>query len=93
MDTYANRPDNRTGEPKFSAGNRAYRLEAMQHVVANMEVHYARLPGQSDFREIWAFHQRLVLPPSQQGPMDVVREFTVIYPNPDMELDGPGCGG
>jgi hypothetical protein len=93
MDTHANRPDAATGAQKFSAGERAYRLEAMQHVVADMEAHYSRLPNQPDFREIWAFHQRLVLPPSQRGRSEVTQEFTVIYPDPDLELEGPGRGG
>jgi hypothetical protein len=46
VDTYANRPDAVTGSQQFSPGERAYRLEAMQHVVAGMEAHYARLPNQ-----------------------------------------------
>jgi hypothetical protein len=65
----------------------------MQHVIADMEAHYSRLPNQPDFREIWAFHQRLVLPPSQRGRSEVTWEFTVIYPDPDLELEGPGRGG
>jgi hypothetical protein len=39
----------------------------MQYLVADMEAHYATLPNQPNLREIWAFHKRLVLPPSQQG--------------------------
>jgi hypothetical protein len=67
VDTHANRPDAVTGMQKFDAGERAYRLKAMQHVVADMEAHYSRLPNQPNFQEISAFHQRLVLPPSQRG--------------------------
>jgi hypothetical protein len=93
VDTHANRPDDATGTQKFLAGERAYRLEAMQHVVADMEAHYSRLTNQPDLREIWAFHQHLVLAPSQRGRSEVTRKFTVIYPNPDLELEGPGCGG
>jgi hypothetical protein len=93
VDTYANLPHAMTGRQRFSAGERAYRLEAMQHVVANMEAHYARLPNQPNLREIWAFHQRLALPPSQRGRSEVTREFTVVYPNPELEVDAPGTGG
>jgi hypothetical protein len=92
VDTYANRPDAVTGTQKFSARERAYRLQAMQHVVANIEAHYSRLTNQPDLWEIWAFQQRLVLPPSQRGRSKVTREFTVTYPNPDLQLKGPGCG-
>jgi hypothetical protein len=65
----------------------------MQHLVADLGAHYARLLNQPNLRETWAFHKRLVLPPSQRGRSKVTREFTVIYPNPDMEVEGPGCGG
>jgi hypothetical protein len=34
-----------------------------------------------------------VLPPSRRGRSEITWEFTVIYPNPDMEVKGPGCGG
>jgi hypothetical protein len=51
-DTFANRPDAVTGRQQFSPGERAYRLEAMQYMVANMEAHYARLPNQPNLREI-----------------------------------------
>jgi hypothetical protein len=92
VDTHANRSDDAIGTQKFLAGERAYRLEAMQHVVADMEAHYSRLANQHDLREIWAFHQRLAQAPSQRGRSEVTREFTVIYPDPDLELKGPGCG-
>jgi hypothetical protein len=61
--------------------------------VTNMEAHYARLPNQPNLREIWAFHQRLVLPPSRRGRSEITREFTVVYPNPDLEVNAPGTGG
>jgi hypothetical protein len=93
VDTFANRPDAVTGRQQFSPGERAYRLEAMQYMVANMEAHYARLPNQPNLREIWAFHQRLVLPPSRRGRSEITREFTVVYPNPDLEVNAPGTGG
>jgi hypothetical protein len=93
VDTFANRPDAVIGRQQFSAGERAYRLEAMQNVVADMEAHYARLPNQPNLREIWAFHQRLVLPPSQRGRTEITWEFTVVYPNPDLEVNAPGTGG
>jgi hypothetical protein len=62
-------------------------------MVANMEAHYARLPNQPNLREIWAFHQRLVLPPSRRGRSEITREFTVVYPNPDLKVNAPGTGG
>jgi hypothetical protein len=65
----------------------------MQHVVADMEAHYARLPNQPNLQEVWAFHQRLVLPTSQRGRSEITREFTVVYPNPDLEVNAPGTGG
>jgi hypothetical protein len=91
--TYRNLPDKETGEPRFTEDERTYRLKAMQHLVADLGAHYARLPNQPDLRETWAFHERLVLPPSQRGRSEVTREFTVIYPNPDIEVEGPCCGG
>jgi hypothetical protein len=93
VDTYANLPDDVTGRQRFSAGERAYRLEAMQYMVADMEARYARLPNQPNLREILAFHQRLVLPPSQRGRSEVIWEFTVVYPNPDLEVDATGTRG
>jgi hypothetical protein len=93
VDTFANRPDAVIGRQQFSAGERAYRLDAMQYMVANMEAHYARLPNQPNLRDIWAFHQRLVLQPSQRGRSEITREFTVVYPNPDLEVNAPGTGG
>jgi hypothetical protein len=68
-------------------------LETMQYLVADMEAHYATLPNQPNLREIWAFHERLVLPPSQRGPNELTREFTVVYPDPDREAAAPGTGG
>jgi hypothetical protein len=65
----------------------------MQYLVADMEAHYAILPNQPNLREIWAFHERLVLPPSQRGPNELTREFTVVYPDPDREAAAPGTGG
>jgi hypothetical protein len=56
VDTYANLPDAMIGRQRFLAGERAYRLEAMQYMVADMEAHYARLPNQPNLQEIWAFH-------------------------------------
>jgi hypothetical protein len=91
--TYRNLPDQATGEPRFTEDERTYRLKAMQHLVAELGAHYARLPNQPDLSETWKLHQRLVLPPSQRGRDDVIREFTVIHPNPDLEVEGPGCGG
>jgi hypothetical protein len=35
----------------------------------------------------------LILPPSQRGRSEVTREFTAIYPDPDLKVEGPGCGG
>jgi hypothetical protein len=58
------------------------------NLVADLGTHYARLPNQPDLWKTWAFHERPVLPPSE-----VIREFTVIYPDPNMELEGPGRGG
>jgi hypothetical protein len=91
--TYRNLPNKETGESRFTEDERTYRLKAMQHLVADLGTHYARLPNQPDLQKTWAFHRRLVLPPSQRGRSEVTREFTVIYPNPDMEVEGPGCGG
>jgi hypothetical protein len=91
--TYRNFSNKETGEPRFTEDERIYRLKAMQHLVADLGVHYARLPNQPDLSETWEFHQRLELPPSQRGRNDVIREFTVIHPNPDLEVEGPGCGG
>jgi hypothetical protein len=65
----------------------------MQHLVAELGAHYAILPNQPKPRETWAFHEYLVLFPSQKGRSEVTRESTKIYPNPDMEVEGPGCGG
>jgi hypothetical protein len=65
----------------------------MQHLLADLGAHYARLPNQPNLHETWAFHERLILPPSQRGRDNVIREFTVIHPNPDLEVEGPGCGG
>jgi hypothetical protein len=91
--TYRNFPNEATGVPRFTEDKRTYRLKAMQHLVADLEAHYVRLPNQSDLSKTWEFHQRLVLPPSQRGCDDVIREFTVIHPNPDLEVERPGCGG
>jgi hypothetical protein len=91
--TYRNLPNEEIGEPRFTEDKKTYRLKAMQHLVADLGAHYARLPNQPDLRETWAFHKRLVLPPSQRGRSEVTWEFTVIYPNPNMEVEGPGCGG
>jgi hypothetical protein len=93
VDTYANLPDGVTGRQRFSEEERAYRLEAMQYLVADMEAHYATLPNQPSLREIWAFHQGLVLPPSQRGRCEITREFTVVYPDPELEVTAPGTGG
>jgi hypothetical protein len=93
VDTYANLPDGVTGERRFSEEERTYRLEAMQYLVADMEAHYATLPNQPNLREIWASHERLVLPPSQRGPNELTREFTVVYPDPDWEAAAPGTEG
>jgi hypothetical protein len=43
VDTYANLPDGVTGRRRVSEEERAYRLEAMQYLVADMEAHYAML--------------------------------------------------
>jgi hypothetical protein len=91
--TYRNLPDQATEEPRFTEDKRTYRLKAMQHLVADLGAHYARLPNQRDLTENWDFHQRLVLPPSQRGRDNVIRDFTVIHPNPDLEVEGPGCRG
>jgi hypothetical protein len=93
MATYRNLSDKETGEPRFTEDERTYQLKAMQHLVVDLGAHYARLPNQPNFGETWAFHERLVLRPSQRGRSEVTREFTVIYPNPNMEVEGPGCGG
>jgi hypothetical protein len=39
VDTYANLPDGVTGRRRFSEGERTYRLEAMQYLVADLEAH------------------------------------------------------
>jgi hypothetical protein len=91
--TYRNLPDQATGEPRFTEDERTYRLKAMQHLVADLGAHYARLPNQPNLSKTWEFHQRLVLPPSQRGRDDIIREFTVIHPNPDLKVEGPGCVG
>jgi hypothetical protein len=91
--TYRNLPNKETGKPSFTEDERSYRLKAMQNLVADLGAYYARLPNQPDFNETWEFHQRLVLPPSQRGRSEATREFTVIYPNPDLEVEGPDCGG
>jgi hypothetical protein len=91
--TYRNLPNEETGEPRFTEDERTYRLKAMQHIIADLGAHYSRLPNQPDLNETWEFHQRLVLPSSQRGRNEVTREFTVIHPNPDLEVEGPGCGG
>jgi hypothetical protein len=93
MATYRNLPNEATGGPRFTEDERTYRLKAMQHLVADLGAHYARLPNQPDLSKTWEFHQRLVLPPSQRGRNDVIREFTVIHPNPVLGVEGPGCGG
>jgi hypothetical protein len=93
MATYRNFPDEETGEPRFTEDEWTYRLKVMQHLVADLGAHYVRLPNQPDLQETWAFHERLVLPPSQRGRSEVTWEFTVIYLNPDMEVEGPGCRG
>jgi hypothetical protein len=64
----------------------------MQHPIADLEAHYARLPNQPNLQKIWAFHQRLVLLASQRGRSEDTREFTVVYPNPNKEVDAPGSG-
>jgi hypothetical protein len=92
MATYRNLPDEETGEPRFPDDERTYRLKAMQHLLADLEAHYARLPNQPDLHETWAFHERLVLHLSQRGRDDAIREFTMIHPKPDLEVEGPGCG-
>jgi hypothetical protein len=91
--TYRNFPDEETGEPRFTEDERTYRLKMMQHLVADLGAHYARLPNQPDLRKTWAFHERLVLPPSQRGRSEVTWDFMVIYPNPVTEVEGPGCRG
>jgi hypothetical protein len=91
--TYANLPDEKIGNRRFTEDKRAYQLKAMQHLVADLGAQYAKLPNQPDLRETRAFHERLVLPPSQRGRSKVTREFTVVYPDPDLEVEGPGCGG
>jgi hypothetical protein len=95
VDTYANLPDGVTvtGRQRFSEGERTYRLEAMQYLVADLEAHYARLPNQPNLREIWAFHQRLVPPASQRGRSKITQEFTVVYPDPDLKVNAPGTRG
>jgi hypothetical protein len=87
--TYRNLPDEESGKPRSLEDERAYRLKTMQHLVADLGAHYARLPNQPDLRETWAFYKRLVLPSSQRGCSKVTREFTVIYPDPDLEVEGP----
>jgi hypothetical protein len=91
--TYRNLPDEETREPRFIEDERTYWLKAMQHLVADLGAHYARLPNQPDLRKTWAFHEHLVLPPSQRGCSEVTWEFTVIYPNPDMEVEGLAVEG
>jgi hypothetical protein len=73
--TYRNLPTAETGEPRFTEDERTYRLKAMQHLLADLGAHYARLPNQPNLHETWAFHERLVLPPSQRGPNEVTREI------------------
>jgi hypothetical protein len=52
VDTYANLPDGVTGRRRFLEEERAYRLEAMQYLVADMEAHYATLPNQPNLRYV-----------------------------------------
>jgi hypothetical protein len=93
VDTYAKFPDGVTGRRKFLEGERTYRLEAMQYLVADPEAHYARLPNQPNLREIWAFHQCVVLPASRRWRSEITGEFTVVYPDPDLEVNAPGTRG
>jgi hypothetical protein len=73
--TYHNLPNEETGEPRFMEDKRTYRLKAMQHLVADLgRAYYARVPNQPDLRETRTFHERLVLPPSQQGRSKVTRD-------------------
>jgi hypothetical protein len=46
--TYRNLPNEETGEPRFTEDERTYGLKAMQHLVADLGAHYARLPNQPD---------------------------------------------
>lgn len=93
VQTFANLPEGNDGARRFSAEERTYRLQAMQYLVSNMAEHYATLPDQPKLWECWAFHERLVLPPSQRGRSEVTRKFTIVYPDPDNEVDVPGTGG
>jgi hypothetical protein len=83
--TYRNLPDEESGEPRFADDERAYWLKAMQHLVADLGAHYARLPNQPDLRETWAFHKRttfiLYLPnrhwdPTRAKPSGTAYGFT-----------------
>jgi hypothetical protein len=58
-----------------------------------MVEHYATLLDQPDLWECWAFHERLVLAPSQRSRGEGVREFTIVYPDPDREVVAHGTGG
>jgi hypothetical protein len=92
MATYRNLPNKETGEPRFTEDERTYRLKAMQHLLVDLGAHYAKLPNQPDLHETWAFHECLVLPPSQRGRDDVIREFTVIQ-TPTWKWRGLAVGG
>jgi hypothetical protein len=70
-----------------------YRLQAMQYLVSNMMEHYAALPDQPNLWECWAFHARLTLPLSQRGRSELIREFTIVYPDPEKEVVEAGTGG
>jgi hypothetical protein len=78
VQTYANPYQGDDGGRRFSKEERNYGLAAMQYLVSDMAAHYAALPAQINLWECWAFHERLVLPPSQRGPSDRVREFTTV---------------
>lgn len=89
----ANPPKRDDGGRRFPEEERTYRLQAMQYLVSNMATHYVTLPNQPNLWECWAFHERLVLPPSQRKRSKRTREFTLVYPDPDKEVNQPGTGG
>jgi hypothetical protein len=92
VQTHANLPEGDDGGRRFSEEERTYRLAVMQYLVSDMAAYYAALPNQPKLWECWAFHERLVLPSSQRGPSDRVREFTTVYPNPDRAVAEVGSG-
>jgi hypothetical protein len=93
MHTFANPVQGSNGERRFLGEKKKYRLQAMQYLVSDMMEHYAALPNQPNLWECWAFHRQLTLPPSQRGREELIREFTIVYPDPEKEVVEARTGG